>query len=242
MNLKAVLKFLILIFQQFFQQPMATAKVNFWVRKNPNLYFGSLDRNQIQRLEGGFIGLSLKPSHFSELRCDISRASLPFVANSIDKVQAEDVLEHIQLSSLPKVCDEVFRVLRKGGVFRLSVPDYNSIVLKRRAIYDYEGRVIADPLTGSSVYYDFISEKTLVKHGSDGNSHLWFPTKDLLDSLINNSNLKLCESIKYWHYNLPDGNFVVEDFPNLSMPVFRCPPNDMRAEGLPISIIVDFIK
>jgi SAM-dependent methyltransferase len=241
-TLKAGIKFLTVIFLQILHLPLSRIKANFWTKKNPNLYFGSIDRNQIQRIEGGFIGLSLKPSHFSEIRCDISRASLPFASNSIDKVQAEDVFEHIQLDSLPKVCDEIFRVLKKGSVFRLSVPDYNSIVLKRRSIYDYKGRVIADPLTGSSVYYDFRSEKTLTRHGTDGNSHLWFPTKDLLDNLIQNSDLRHCDSIKFWHYNLPEGDFTLEVFPELCMPVFRCPPKDMRADGLPISIVVDFIK
>jgi len=157
-------------------------------------------------------------------------------------LQAEDVLEHIELSDLPKVFDEIFRILKSGGVYRLSVPDYNSIVLQKRSIYDFEGRVLADPLTGSSVFYDPKSEKTLVKHRSDGNSHLWFPTKNLIDELIQSSELRFCASIYYHHYSSSEGFFLVQNFPDLYMPVFRSPPNDMRANGLPVSIIVDFTK
>jgi SAM-dependent methyltransferase len=239
---KAGLKFVSHRSLQLLHLPISQLKVRFWTKRSPNLYFGSIEKRQSQRLDGNFIGLSLKPSHFFEIKCDIANGDLPFPSSSISKIQAEDVLEHINFDDLPKVFDEIFRVLRPGGVFRLSVPDYNSIVLKKRSIYDFEGRVIADPLTGSSVYYDFTSEETLVKHGLDGNSHMWFPTKDLVDELIQKSGLRFCDSIKFWHYNLSTGDYLVENFPNLFMPVFRCPPKDMRANGLPISIIVDFTK
>jgi SAM-dependent methyltransferase len=222
--------------------PLSGVKNSYWLKRHPNLYFGSIGKKQLQRLEGEFIGLSLRPSHFSEIKCDISKGDLPFPSDSITKIQAEDVLEHIDFEDLPKVFDEIFRVLRSGGIFRLSIPDYNSIVLKKRSVYDFEGRVLADPLTGSSVYYDFRSEKTLVSHRKDGNSHKWFPTKLLVDELVKSSQLKLCSSVKFWHYTASSGEFVAENFPDLCMPVFRCPPKDMRANGKPISIIVDFTK
>ena len=240
--IRAGSRYLSLRLLQILHKPISNFKINFWSKRNPNLYLGSIQRNQIQKLEGGFIGLALAPSNFHEIRCDVSNSDLPFAANSISKVQSEDVFEHIEFAVLPKVCNEIFRVLKPGGVFRLSVPDYNSIVLKKRSIYDFEGSILADPLTGSSMYYDSRSEKTLVKHRQDGNSHMWFPTKKLIDDLIQKSDLRFCDSIKFWHCYLPSEDFLVENFPDLLMPVFRCPPNDMRANGMPISIVVDFIK
>ncbi len=227
---------------QGFNALIASSKIKYWSKRNPNLYFGSILKDQVQFLEGNFIGLSLMPNHFSEIKCDISQQDLPFEDDIIGKVQAEDVLEHIDFEVLPRVCDEIYRVLKPGGVFRLSVPDYNSIVLKKRSIYDFEGKVLADPLTGSSVYYDSSSRSLAVKHGLDGNSHKWFPTKALVDQLIEKCDLRLCRSVKFWHCYLPTGDYVVENFPELDMPVFRCPPEDMRANGLPISIVVDFTK
>lgn len=242
MVFKARLNLVYSMFAIILQIPLKRFKVQFWARRNPNLYFGSIKKNQIQCREGGFIGLSLNPRHFSEIKCDISKDVFPFASKSVKYIQAEDVLEHIEFSDVPKVFDEVFRILKSGGVFRLSVPDCNSIVLQKRLIYDFEGRVLADPLTGSSVFYDPKSEKILVKHRSHGNSHLWFPTKNLIDELIQSSELRFCASIHYHHYSTSEGFFLVQNFPDLCMPVLRSPPNDMRANGLPISIIVDFTK
>ncbi len=242
MNVKAGKNYLVMILSQYFNIPLSFLKTFFWSKRNPNLYFGSIGKSQSQRCIGGFIGLSLKPSHLYEIKCDISKGRLPFSSSSVSKIQAEDVLEHIELDKLPKVFNEIFRVLTNEGIFRLSVPDYNSIVLKKRSIYNYEGQVIADPLTGSTAYYDVNNEETLVKHRQDGNSHLWFPTKKLLDELIQSSDLRFCSFIKFWHFTLPSGEYSVDEFPDLCMPVLRCPPNDMRADGLPVSIIVDFTK
>jgi SAM-dependent methyltransferase len=239
---KSGFRFLNLQLLQLMQIPFGRLKIRYWVQRNPNLYFGSIKKGQIQSRRGGFIGLSLRPYHFSEIKCDISNGVLPFASRSISKIQAEDVLEHIDFGDLPKVCNEIFRVLELGGVFRLSVPDYNSIVLKKRSIYDYKGRILADPLTGTSVRYDSKTEKTSVTHRSDGNSHLWFPTKNLVDELIGYSDLKLCSTIKFWHFAISENESVVEKFPDLYMPVFRSPPTDMRANGFPVSIIVDFTK
>jgi len=238
-DFKAGLMFVYSKFAILLQMPLHRLKINYWAKRHPNLYFGNIKKNQIQFRDGGFIGLSLNPSHFSEIKCDISKGVLPFASKSVKYIQAEDVLEHIEFSDLVKVLDEIFRVLKPDGVFRLSVPDYNSVVLKKRSIYDFEGRVLADPLTGSSVFYDSKSEKTLVKHRADGNSHLWFPTKDLIEVLIQSSELRFCASIQYQHYSSSGNFFLVQNFPHLNMPVFRSPPNDMRANGFPVSIIVD---
>lgn len=227
---------------RFWQLPFDRIKLSYWSKKSPNLYFGALKRKQVQRVYGGFIGLSLRPIHFFEIKCDVSKGSLPFYSGSISKIQAEDVLEHIQLALIPELLNEIYRVLKPGGIFRLSVPDYNSIVLRKRSIYNYKGEVIADPLTGSSIYYNSQTESIEVKHRLDGNSHLWFPTKSLLDNLVEASSIRNCTVINFWHFSSSSEKHSVEKFPDMNMPIFRCPPNDMRANGLPVSIVVDFVK
>ena len=74
----------------------------------------------------------------------ISLAALPYADNSIAKIQAQDVLEHLPFDKVPFVLDEIYRVLKPGGIFRLSVPDYRSPVHKRRSVYDWRGRVTGD--------------------------------------------------------------------------------------------------
>src|ERR1700760_93886 len=94
------------------------------------LYFGSLGRHERQYAVPQFVGLALQPTHDREIAHDLL-TRLPFEGASIAKVQAQDVLEHLPFERVPFVLDEIFRVLRPGGVFRLSVPDYRSPVQER---------------------------------------------------------------------------------------------------------------
>jgi len=97
------------------------------------LYFGSLGLHERQYQIVNFIGLALQPAHDREMRHNLTDP-LPFGDASIAKVQAQDVLEHVPFDKAAFVLDEIYRVLRPGGVFRLSVPDYRSPVQKRRSI------------------------------------------------------------------------------------------------------------
>lgn len=51
---------------------------------------------------------------------------LPCQEQSIEKIQAGDAFEHLEFNSIPKILDDIYRVLVKGGTLRLSVPDYLS--------------------------------------------------------------------------------------------------------------------
>ena len=117
------------------------------------LYFGGLGRNERQYLIPNFIGLALNPTHDREMKQNALDV-LPFSDESISKIQSQDVFEHLPFDKLPFVFDEIYRVLRRGGVFRLSVPDYRSPLLKRRSIYNEKGMVIGDLMMGSTAVYD----------------------------------------------------------------------------------------
>src|SRR6201999_976897 len=119
----------------------------------PYLYFGSLGPHERQFQVENFVGLALEPKHEREIRHDLT-AALPYADHSVAKIQAQDVLEHLPFEKVPFVLDEIYRVLKPGGVFRLSVPDYRSPVQKRRSVYDWRGRVIGDLLMGATSYLD----------------------------------------------------------------------------------------
>ena len=101
----------------------------------PYLYFGSLGPHERQFQIPNFIGLALEPAHEREIQHDLT-AALPYDDDSIAKIQAQDVLEHLPFENVPFVLDEIYRVLKPGGIFRLSVPDYRSPVHNRRSLYD----------------------------------------------------------------------------------------------------------
>lgn len=205
------------------------------------LYYGNLGVCERQYAELDVLGLALYPRHEREMEHDACKP-LPFAAASINRIQSQDVFEHIAKEHIPGILDEIYRVLRPGGVFRLSVPDYRSPLLKKRSVYDSHGSVIADLMMGAGVSYDAASASVLVEFGRDGNAHLWFPTWEQMHELVACSRISRCSEIRFYHGFEDDEHFRCEPFPDLGMPVNRAPPFDMRAHGAPISIIVDFIK
>jgi predicted SAM-dependent methyltransferase len=73
-----------------------------------------------------------------------------FRRESVDLVYACHVLEHISHSNLAKVLKSLKAILRKGGVLRLSVPDFSTI----SEIYNQNKRIeeIMYPLMGGQGY------------------------------------------------------------------------------------------
>jgi glycosyltransferase involved in cell wall biosynthesis len=210
-----------------------------WTGKN--LYFGNIYPHERQYTVGNFVGLALNPKFDRDIRHDAYRR-LPIDDGSVARVQAQDVFEHLEFEKTPAVLDEIYRVLAPNGVFRLSVPDYRSPVLRVRSVYDEHGNVIADLMMGGRVRYDEVSRQRKVEFSPDGESHLWFPTYEKINQMISRSAISRCGIIKFYHCFLPDGSAVCDPFPENDMPVMRAPPSDMRANGQPVSIIVDFIK
>ncbi len=209
--------------------------------KNPYLYFGSLGKSERQYAIPNFIGLALYPSHDREIQHNAAD-QLPFLDASIAKVQSQDVFEHIPRDTVPAVLNEIYRVIRIGGVFRLSVPDYRSPLLKRRSIYDSSGRVVADLMMCGTAKYNPSTTGLESVYSKGGDAHLWFPTYESILELIIKSDLRRCDTIRFYHYFIDDERYVCEPFPENEMFVMRAPPMDNRADGKPISIIVDFVK
>ena len=205
------------------------------------LYFGSLGLHERQYQVPNFVGLALHPAHDREVAHDAT-AALPFADASIAKVQAQDVLEHLPLDRVPFVLDEIYRVLKPGGVFRLSVPDYRSPVMKRRSIYDARGRVTGDLLMGATPYFDDTTGDARVRFSEDGHAHVWFPRYELITHLILKSEIRKSGEIKFYQCFLDDHTYLCEPVPENEMYVQRAAPHDKRAGGAPISIVADFTK
>ena len=60
--------------------------------------------------------------------------NLPFDDRTVSEVRADGLLEHLSFKQEPKFLFEVFRVLKTGGVFEFSVPDFEATckVVSRR--------------------------------------------------------------------------------------------------------------
>ena len=81
-----------------------------------------------------FKGLALQPQFEHDIQHD-ARHPLPLPDDSVDGFQSEDVFEHLEYERVSSVFDEIFRCLTSGGMFRLSMPDYNSPLLRSRSLY-----------------------------------------------------------------------------------------------------------
>ena len=92
-------------------------------------------------------------------RLDLSRPLL-FPDNAFDGAFCEHVLEHFSFEDGHRVCSEIRRVLRPGGVFRIVVPDAERIV---RTYFDDPDRLIAyrglPDATAMQVVNDFFRQR-----------------------------------------------------------------------------------
>ncbi|MGB6247973.1 MAG: methyltransferase domain-containing protein [Terriglobales bacterium] len=204
------------------------------------LYFGNLSPREPQYQSGLFRGLALHPESERDIHHD-ARDPLPFSDGSVKAVQSQDVFEHLEYEQVASVLDEIFRCLTSSGIFRLSLPDYNSPLLKSRSVYDADGNVLFDAAMGGSVVGK-MNGGMEIKFPPGGEAHLWFPTYANVTALIVSSQIRKSSSINFHHAWIDSKRFVCNEFDQSIMPVRRCPPNDMRAGGKPVSIVVDFIK
>ena len=100
-----------------------------------------------------FVNVDVRPAPHIHYVCNVTDLSV-FPEDYADLIYACHVLEHIRHPALRQTLWEWRRVLKPGGVLRLSVPDFDKIV----HIYELYSRDVAciiDPLLGSQNYeYD----------------------------------------------------------------------------------------
>ncbi|WP_193195856.1 class I SAM-dependent methyltransferase [Nostoc sp. MG11] len=74
-----------------------------------------------------FINIDLLPAphiHYQRSIDDLS----PFENNSVNLIYASHCLEHFPHNKVSKVLKEWFRVLKQGGILRLSIPDFDLLL------------------------------------------------------------------------------------------------------------------
>lgn len=102
-----------------------------------------------------------KDPDFSKVRhqeyvCDRygSWAQLPFLDGDVDELLARQSFEHISLTEADEALREVRRVLKSGGLLRLSVPDHDeSFDLLARTGNKFYARHLMGPRKGPGGYH-----------------------------------------------------------------------------------------
>jgi predicted SAM-dependent methyltransferase len=177
-----------------------------------------------------YVGLSLTQSDFRHVRHDVTEA-IPLPDNCVDIYQSEDVFEHIDPRKLPSVINEIHRVLKRGGLFRLSLPDYRCNMLHERAVKDEQGNIVFDPDGGG----DYIDGKVV------NGGHVWFPVYETVKEMLAST---LFTNICFYQYYDEDGNGVTNAIDYSLGHVMRTPDHDHRVQDpyRPMSIVVDCRK
>ena len=80
--------------------------------------------------------VDIEPERISEIfkkygivahKVDIEREKLPLEDNSYDIIMFNEVFEHLHINPL-RILDEIYRVLKKGGILLMSVPNINPLM------------------------------------------------------------------------------------------------------------------
>ena len=149
--------------------------------------------------------------------------------NCVEVFQSEDVFEHIEYDRLDAVFDEIYRVLKPGGFFRLSMPDYRCPLWRSRTLEDESGQLLFDPGGGGR-----LADGQVIDGG-----HVWFPMIENVRALFDTSQF---EDVRYLQYFDETGSPVVLPTDHSLAYVQRSAENDSRAGNAPLSIIVDAFK
>lgn len=86
-----------------------------------------------------FINVDARPLAHVHIATDDITSLTDFQTGTVDLVYMCHILEHIKECDLRRVLSEMKRVLKVGGVLRLSVPDFDRLV----EVYDASGKEIS---------------------------------------------------------------------------------------------------
>ncbi len=176
----------------------------------------------------GLIGLSLTRNDSRHIRHDITKP-LPLPDNSVDSFQAEDVFEHIKYDQLVSIINEIFRILKPGGLLRVSLPDYGCDILRDRSLKDTRGDIVFDPDGGGT---------------SENPGHVWFPRINNVKALFCQSRFAEYGEMDYLHYYQMEGTFITRQIDYKKGHVQRTPDFDKRVQNpyRPMSLVLDLVK
>ena len=193
------------------------------------LYAGTISRPDQYP---GYIGLDPFMNMKNHIRHDVT-LPMPIPDNTLDLYQSEDVFEHVPLKDVQNILNEIHRVLKPGGLLRVSLPDYRFDGYVQRSVKSDDGKICFDPGGGGN----YLNGKVV-----DG-GHLWFPLFEIVRDLFKQSNFE-DSKVSFLHYNDSNGNSVTNPIDYSLGFVLRTPDHDKRAQNpyRAMSIVVDAKK
>lgn len=190
------------------------------------LYAGDIE-DDVHMSEPNLYGLSISKADSKHILHDITN-KYPLPDNSIYSYQAEDVLEHIEYGKLTEVINEIYRILQKGGLFRICLPDYYSAYLSDISMRDKDGNIVFDPTGGGSFGIN----------GVENAGHVWFPNYLIVRDLLESTKFG---KIDFLCYHTEKGELIKKDIDLSKGYIKRLPKVDDKNKPV-YSIVVDCYK
>tara|TARA_B110001452_G_scaffold265957_1_gene271691 strand:+ start:5452 stop:6084 length:633 start_codon:yes stop_codon:yes gene_type:complete len=204
------------------------------IQNNENIYLYAGDMSEQRRTCKPFIGLSLNQSNLYHIRHNVTD-NIPLLENSVNIYQSEDVFEHIEYNKQISMFNDIYKLLKPGGLFRLSMPDYRCDLLYERSFKDENGNIYHDPGGGGS--YDYLNSKVV-----DG-GHVWFPKYESVLKLFEQSNFDI-SNVNFLQYYNEQNSPIINPIDYSNGYISRTPDHDKRVQepSRPMSIVVDAYK
>jgi predicted SAM-dependent methyltransferase len=102
----------------------APIRLNVGCGGRPLAGYVNIDQDSLEAIKARYPGTVFDDSLAIE---DLNIFQLPYADGSVDEVRADALLEHLSFKEEPLFLYEVKRVLRSGGVFTFSVPDFERV-------------------------------------------------------------------------------------------------------------------
>lgn len=141
--------------------------------------------------------------HWSPLvtRVDL-RKRLPYRDGEVHAIYSSHALEHLYLADAQRLLGECCRVLGRGEVIRLALPDFGQIVLEfsknpGMSGMDVQKRINSHPRNRPT-------GKARIREALSGSYHRWQPTRDLVESMLSTAGFEQIEFCPFRQGELPD--------------------------------------
>lgn len=92
----------------------------------------------------GWINVDINPETKADMHFDITDP-LPFSDESISEVRLVHVIEHVSFNKGTKLIDEIYRVLKQGGILNISTP--NMLYLAKLIVKGEMDKSVQNPYT-----------------------------------------------------------------------------------------------
>lgn len=196
------------------------------LKKEITLYAGDIC-DDVHISDPNLYGVSINKADSRHILHDITH-NYPLPDNCIFSYQAEDVLEHIDKEKIVDTINEVYRILKPNGVFRVCLPDYFSPYLKKIVMRDKNGNILFDA-TGGGEYGE---------GGVMNGGHVWFPNYINMKEILGKTKFS---KVDFLCYHTEDEKLVKKNI-DYSKGYVKRIPTEMEA-GQPIySLVVDCLK